>query len=544
MGSKKTNAELIAEMGAMRHRLEALEKKKGNERRSNYLLRIFIDALPNFGFSFDAEIRILKVLTGSQISEAHALEGRFLAEVLPHEDAEHLENALRKTFETGEAQHFDFIMSILTGRRWYRVKSSLVANQDRDEKIAVLLFQDVTNEKLAEGVLKYAQLELAQQAEELRQSQKMEALGTLAGGIAHDFNNILAPILGYSELLLGNAKFPSEEHAYLSTIFKNAERAKDLVSQILLFSRRGQTEKKVSDLRPIVRDVLWFARSTLPKTVFIKDEISAASTPVICDPSQMHQVLVNLCVNAGQAIPDIGEIKVTLENVELESVECVDGVKLSGRLVRFAITDNGMGMDPETLSHIFEPFFTTKAVGKGTGLGLSTVFGIIRDHDGGISVSSEPGKGTTFEILLPAAKDKIEEHADNLGHVQYQGSENILFVDDEEDIAALGKIVLEHQGYTVTTASDGQEALAILAASPDRFSLVVTDQTMPYMTGETLAHELRILRPDIPIILCTGHSETVTPESSKAAGISSYLYKPIAPNELERVVRKVLDQAK
>ncbi|MEE8395280.1 MAG: ATP-binding protein, partial [bacterium] len=379
--------------------------------------------------------------------------------------------------------------------------------------------------------------------EQLRQSQKMEALGTLAGGIAHDFNNILSPILGFSELLMAKAENPGQFHSYATEIFGSAQRAKELVAQILLFGRRALTEKNVTNLSPLVRDVVKFARSTLPKTISLQEEISTAEAHVFCDASQIHQVLLNLCVNVGQAIRGIGEIHVALGTVELDGFECFTGKLLSGKYVRIAVTDNGVGIDPETLGHIFEPFFTTKGVGEGTGLGLSTVFGIVADHGGGFGVSTELGKGTTFEVFLPLAGGAAEEPPAVANRVQDQGSGNILFVDDEEPIAKLGKISLERFGYTVTAAMDGRQALEIFAAAPAFFDLVVTDRTMPNMTGETLAQQLRKLRPDLPIILCTGHGEAISAESSEAIGIGSVLYKPIAPSELGRVVRELLDRA-
>ena len=380
--------------------------------------------------------------------------------------------------------------------------------------------------------------------EQLRQSQKMEALGTMAGGIAHDFNNILMPIIGFTDLLLENLEAESEEYSYLTTIAESAHRGAKLVSHILLFSRNSRTEKRVCDIVPVSKEVIKLMRSTLPITIAIEEKVSKDQAPVFCDPSQMHQVILNLCVNAGQAISGIGKIKIDLNTLDLNGFECFDGTKLFGRHVRLAVTDSGVGMNKETLSQIFDPFFTTKEVGKGTGLGLSTVFGIVHDHKGGIAVSSEPGKGTTFEVFLPFAESNIEKLPDTLGAVRAIGSENILFVDDEEAITKLGRIFLERLGYNVTAVSDGQQALEIFAANPERFNLVLTDQTMPNMTGETLAHELLNLRPDIPIILFTGHSGAISPERSKAIGISSFLYKPIAPKELGRVVREVLDQAK
>jgi len=311
----------------------------------------------------------------------------------------------------------------------------------------------------------------------------------------------------------------------------------------LLFSRNSKPTKSVFDLTTVAREVVKLVRSTIPSSIVIETKIPKNLMPVFCDLSQIHQVLMNLLVNASQAISGIGKIQVTVVTMQLQELDCF-GKKLSGNHIRLSVTDTGVGMDEEILGKIFDPFFTTKEVGKGTGLGLSTVFGIIQSHGGGICVSSEPGKGTTFEVFLPLAEGNLEKLPALPDLERATGSENILVVDDEEAITKLVRISLERFGYNVTLVSDGQQALEIFTENPERFNLVVTDQTMPNMTGETLAHELQNLRPDIPIILCTGHSEAISPESSRAIGISSFLYKPISAKELGRVVREVLDQAK
>lgn len=379
--------------------------------------------------------------------------------------------------------------------------------------------------------------------EQLRQSQKMEALGTLAGGIAHDFNNILTPILGYAEILQQYAEPNSKEMNYLGVINKSAFRAKELVSQILLFSRQAKSEKKISDLSPIVGDVINFMRSTLPKWITVRVEISEDLTPVLCNSSQLHQVLVNLCVNAGQAMPDSGELRITLKIVNLDGFKGIIGKPLSGKHVRIAVTDTGTGMNSGTLTHIFDPFFTTKEVGEGTGLGLSTVFGIVQEHSGGIRVTSQPGKGSTFEIFLPAVEQPVELTPASEITVS-TGDETIFYIDDEEPIATLGKIILEGYGYKVTIGLDSLKALKRFEENPNKFDLVLTDQGMPKLKGEHLAIKLRQIRPDIPIILITGHSKTMTPEKSKASGINALLRKPVEAKELGRIVRRVLDEAK
>ncbi len=386
--------------------------------------------------------------------------------------------------------------------------------------------------------------EIKKMEEPLRQLQKMVTLGLLAGGVAHDLNNILQPIIGFSDLLLEKFEVGSEEYIYLTTIAESAHRAKDLVSQIIAFSRRSQTDKGVHDVVQVVDEVIKLVRSALPASITLKENLSRESMPVFCDSSQIHQVLMNLCVNARQAIPDTGVIEIAVETTELENFQCIDGTKLFGSHVRLAVTDSGGGMDRETLSRIFNPLFTTKEAGKGTGFGLSTVFEIVQAHGGGITVCTEPGTGTTFEVLLPRSACNIEKLPNTPDPIRDHGTENILFVDDEAAITKLGEVFLGQGGYNVTAVSDGQRALQIFAANPEHFDLVVTDQTMPNMTGERLSYELLKIRSDIPIILCSGHIEAVRPECSKANGISSYLYKPVTPKEMRRVVREVLDQAK
>jgi PAS domain S-box-containing protein len=395
------------------------------------------------------------------------------------------------------------------------------------------------------GVTVIETTRLKEAEEQLRQSQKMEALGTLSGGIAHDFNNILYPIFIYANLLLEKYDADSEEYTDLKEITSAAQRAKDLVSQVLMFSRRSEGVKHVCDLVPVVNEAMKLLRAALPANITIKTKLSDGIVPVFCDSSQLYLVLVNICTNAGQAILGSGKVEIALDSLEVEGIVCFDGTEFHGNYCRLSVTDSGVGMDDETQAKIFDPFFTTREVGQGTGLGLSTAFGIVQDHGGGIKVSSEAEKGTTFEVFLPLAEGPVDKLPETRGSVQdYIGTEKILFVDDEKSIRNLGHDCLERSGYIVTDASDGQQAMEIFAANPDHFNLVVTDQIMPNMTGEELASALLKLRPDIPIIICTGHGATITPESNKALGISAFLQKPLAPTQLMRVVREVLDQAK
>ena len=516
--------------------LDVSERKRAEEalRESEEKLRAMADNSPAQMNLKDLEQRY--TLVNRQFEIVHGISskealGKKTEDLFPSAYTKKIVAQEKEVLRTGQTIEWELETPLPDGSKMTVINTKFPIRDDNNKITGVgTITTDISYRKALE--------------EQLRQSQKMEALGTLAGGIAHDFNNILYPIIGFSDLLLEKMEASSEEYLYLTHIAGSARRAKDLVSQILLFSRHSQTAKSVCDLVPVAKEVIKLMRSTLPKTISIKEEVSKNQATVFCDPSQIHQVLLNLCVNAGQAISGIGEIKTALETLEFEGFECFDGKKLFGKYVRLAVSDSGVGMDEETRSQIFDPFFTTREVGKGTGLGLSTVFGIIQNHGGGIAVSSEPGKGATFEIFLPLAEGNIEKLPDTPEPVRDFGSEHILFVDDEEAITKLGRISLERLGYKVTVVSDGPKALEIFTANPDRFNLVVTDQTMPNMTGETLAHELLKLRPDLPIILCTGHSEVISPESSKAIGITTFLYKPITPNELGRAVREVLHQAK
>lgn len=380
--------------------------------------------------------------------------------------------------------------------------------------------------------------------EKLRQSQKMEALGTLSGGIAHDFNNFLYPIIVNGKLLLENHKADSEEYALLDDIVNSALNAKDLVSQILIFGRGSDNIDRVHDFVSVADEAMKLLRPALPKTISIERQFPTSAIPVLCNSSQLYQVMVNLFNNAQQAISHQGEIKVTLDIVEIEGLECIHETLLNGTFARLMVADNGVGMDDETRAKMFDPFFTMRKLGQGTGLGLATVFGIVQSHGGGITVSSKLGSGTSIEVYLPLAEDAADEPLETAAGSQDDiSNENILFVDDNEQVRKSAQVCLERSGYSVTTVSDGQEALEVFLADPNHFNLVITDQTMAYMTGEDLSVELIKVRPEIPIIICTGHSEHITPDSISEMGIRAFLQKPTTPTQLRQVVREVLDES-
>ncbi len=381
----------------------------------------------------------------------------------------------------------------------------------------------------------------------LQQAQKMESLGTLAGGIAHDFNNILGAIIGYSELIeMFDVPEDSPIRSKLNEILGAAHRAKDLVQQILTFSRQTEQVRRPILLSPIVKETLKFLRASLPSTVKIKQHIDSETGIVLADPTQMHQVLMNLCTNAAHTMRETGGIlEVALTDVDLDARDASRYLDLvPGPFVKLKVKDTGHGMGSDVIERIFDPYFTTKNPGEGTGLGLAVVHGIVKNYGGAISVESALGKGTTFSVFLPGVQaEKAEERARTTAPLR-TGNERILFVDDEKALVDIGKGTLERLGYKTIGKTSSVEALETFRTQPDRFDLVITDQTMPNMTGVELAKELKRIRPDIPVILCTGLSQTVTPEKMKTAGICEFIKKPLGPYELAENVRKVLDQSK
>ncbi|MBF0231964.1 MAG: transporter substrate-binding domain-containing protein, partial [Desulfamplus sp.] len=353
---------------------------------------------------------------------------------------------------------------------------------------------------------------------QLQQAQKLEAIGILAGGISHDFNNILSPILGHAEILLDDIEQKSPLRDSLIEINRAALRAKELVKQILTFSRQGDTDIKLIKMQPIIKEALKLIRSTIPATIDIRQNIMSKCGPVMADPTQIHQIIMNLGTNAFHAMEDTGgELSVKLYEVELGEHDDLIHVEMPpGIYACLEISDTGTGMNPEIVTNIFNPFFTTKALGKGTGLGLSVVHGIVKSMNGAINVYSEPGKGTRFNIYIPVVKNSFQENFIQSSEPIPKGRGRILLVDDEESIAELEKRMLERIGYEVVSRVSSIEALEAFRSSPDKFDLVITDMAMPKMAGDKLATELIKIRHDIPILLCTGFSYDMEQEKKEA----------------------------
>jgi PAS domain S-box-containing protein len=376
----------------------------------------------------------------------------------------------------------------------------------------------------------------------LRQSHKMHELGALAGGIAHDFNNMLAAILGYTELVMEDMSRESLAWHRLQRVLTAGERAKDLVRQILTVSRQQEQQRLPVQLRPLLEEVLTLLRASLPVTIAIHPHLDAHVGTVLADPTQIYQVLMNLCINAEHAMRLRGGVlEVGLDEINVtEPTPVSAGVLLPGPYVRLTVRDTGHGIPAEILQRIFDPFFTTKAPEEGTGMGLPVVQGIMRSHDGAIHVSSLPDQGSTFILYFPRFHKSTEASATAVESVP-EGTERVLFVDDEESIARLGCMMLERLGYTVTISTSAPEALALFRAAPERFDLVITDHTMPTMTGATLAQEIRRLRPELPVIVCSGFSHTMNADKAQALGLAAFLLKPFLHRDLGLAVRRVLD---
>ena len=378
---------------------------------------------------------------------------------------------------------------------------------------------------------------------ELLNARKMESIGNLAGGIAHDFNNILSSIIGFTELALDDVEKGSNLEDNLQEVYTAGKRARDLVKQILAFARQSDEERKPIQVDTIAKEMLKLIRSTIPTTIEIKENIKSDSL-VMGNTSQVHQLFMNLCTNAAHAMEDAGGIlEVGLTDVKYtDQSSTLLGLK-TGNYAKIKVSDTGAGISPDIIDSIFEPYFTTKGVGEGTGMGLAMVHGIVETYGGEITVDSELGQGTTFSIYLPVTQ-KRKPYGQYEKDTLPSGTEHILLVDDELPIAKMGSQILERLGYRVTIRTSSFEALELFRSKPDEFDLVITDMTMPNMTGDELAMEMIARRFDIPVILCTGYSKKITAEKAAKIGIKAFAYKPVVKADLAKTVRKVLDEAK
>jgi len=433
-----------------------------------------------------------------------------------------MRDGLLVTSRTGKA-HFDIMIKSLGLDHEFNAKGHLVH------------IQDITQRRMAEAALR-------ERERQLRQAQKMEAIGTLAGGIAHDFNNILTPILGYAELAIDRCEQDVEMRDFMDEILNSSCRAKELVSQILIFSRQTESSTEPIRITSIVKEVMKQQRTSIPDSIEVTVGIKTDRDLVLANPTQIHQILTNLCSNAVHVMREAGGmLDVRMSSFVLGYRHRREFPQLEhGRYLRLSVRDTGTGMDQATAERVFDPFFTTKASGEGTGMGLAVTHGIVTSLGGGISLETELGKGTVFHVVLPTIEETPEKLTETTAPLP-SGTERILFVDDEPVITRLAARMLESLGYDPSVAGDGVKALEMFEQNPDRFDLVITDQVMPEMTGSELVDRLLAMRPNLPIILCTGFSDKMSAEQAMAAGVREYVMKPIARRDLAEAIRRALD---
>jgi PAS domain S-box-containing protein len=515
-------------------RLEAEEALLNSEKRLNDILKtvnliaVSLDDKGDITFCNDFFLR----LTGWKREEV--LDKSWFETFIPPDIRKDLwHGVFMKAIDTGDlpAHYQNEIITKHGERRLVNWSNIIFHDAKKDAIVLTSIGEDITERQKLEG--------------RIQQAQKMESIGNLAGGIAHDFNNLLAPIIGMTELLLEDLAPDSLQHENAKEILKAGDRCRDLVAQILAFSR--QTENKMIPVRvqTILKEVLKLSRSTIPSNIEIAQDLQSDCSLVIADPTQLHQVAMNLITNAYHAVePTGGQITVRLRETEIDSdASAANGLK-QGRYAMLTISDTGCGIDPSIRDKIFMPYFTTKEQSKGTGFGLAVAYGIVKDHNGDIEVQSDVGKGAAFNVYLPVMEKSPEEMAPERLKSDETGTERILLVDDEAQIISFTRQMLERLGYRVTARTSSMEALEAFRANPGGFELVLTDMAMPNMTGDQLARELISIRSNIPVIICTGFSTRINKEKSKDIGIKGFLMKPIIKAEMAQLVRKVLDEAK
>ena len=453
------------------------------------------------------------------------------------DDIGRVEEGLRQSLTGGKGFAIDLRMKVKSGGwKWVSTRGKATDKDPEGRTLRMVgTLTDISERKQAEDERKKMQAQL-------QQAQKMETIGTLAGGIAHDFNNILAVILGYAEMVRESLPAGSMVANDIDQVVKASHRAKELVKQILAFSRQDETERIPLQPSFIIKEASKMLRSSLPVTIDIRMDIDPDSGLVMADPTQIHQILMNLCTNAYHAMEETGgELCISLkrENPSLEDFANERHLQ-TGDFLRLSIADTGSGIAPEIRERIFEPYFTTKEVGKGTGMGLSIIHGIVKSYGGLVSCHSQPGQGTVFHVYLPTITDGVFFEKNQSDQIQF-GSEHILFIDDERIVADMSRSMLERLGYRVTVKTNSMDALVIFQNQPEEFDLVITDQTMPDMTGSDLARRMLQIRPGMPIILCTGYSSLITEEKARSFGIQGFALKPLAKKDIAVLIRKVLD---
>ncbi|MCL7489375.1 MAG: response regulator [Desulfobulbaceae bacterium] len=516
-----------------------MKKTDATLRQQTLLLQTIIESLPHPFYVVDVKDYSI-VLANAALGPVDSWQGKTCHQVTHHRDfpcsGEEDICPMAHVLRTGEPVTVEHIHYNAQGEQRLVEVSGYPVFDDSGEIAQMIEYsKDITEVKKAEE-------ERVQLEDKLRQAQKMEAIGTLAGGIAHDFNNILTAIIGYGEMVKDTIPEGAEARQDIDQVLKAGQRAKDLVQHILTFSRQSQKEYGPIQVHLVVKEALKLLRATIPTTIEIRENIDPRCGSIISEPTAIHQIVMNLCTNACHVMENTGgTMEVTLAPVTLSREETMNHPDVeTGPYIRLSVRDTGTGIDPSTLGRIFEPYFTTKKQGEGTGMGLAVLHGIVTGHRGMINVESTLGKGAVFHVYLPRA-DTDSAYELTREEVVPGGEESILLVDDETAVAEMEHRMLKRLGYRVTSRVSSIEALHAFRENPARFDLVITDQTMPQMTGAELAIQILKIRPDIPIILCTGYSKHINENNAKALGIRAFIMKPLLKSEIAGLIRNVLD---
>ena len=527
-------------IGAVQNIQDITEKKnvENRLRQSEKRFRDLFDSISDLLYTQDLEGRFLSVnramahifgyteeeFIGKKASEFMKPEAR------PLFKTEYLEKIKSTGYHDGISVYY-----AKDGRKIYiEYRSRLVSPSEGQAHISGS-GRDVTERITAEREIENLQ-------EQMIQARKMEAVGTLSGGIAHDFNNILGIIMGYTDLSLADIPPENPVRKNLEKVKTASLRAREVVKQLLSFSRKTEQKRIPLDVGPLLDESLKLLRPSIPSNINITTQIAKALPAISANPTQIHQLIINLCSNAAHAMNENGgELNISIDTIIIDRVQTLLHHELKeGEYIHLTVRDTGQGMTPDLMERIFDPYFTTKEVGKGTGMGLSVVHGIVKAHEGAITVDSEPGKGSSFQVFFPVIRETPVHEEKPTGQIPH-GTEQILLVDDEEFLLEIGSELLTKLGYQVTARIDPLDALELFRANPEQFDLVITDMTMPGITGEKLAKELLRIRPDIPVILCTGFSERMTEKETAALGIRKYLEKPVNLSQMANAIRQVLD---
>ncbi len=521
---------LRREVGALRAEIELFRSAETELRDTEQRLRALVQQAPIVVFAIDRD----GIFT---LSEGHGLEilglkpgqvvGQSAYEI--YRDVPRIVDNVRRCL-AGEQINDVVVVGDLVFESIYTPRKDAYGFVSGVSGVAWDVTQRVRAEAAAKGL-----------ETQLLQAQKIETIGTLAGGIAHDFNNILSPIIGYTEIAMEQLRPDDPARADLEQVMNASQRAKELVRQILIFARGGSQERKPTQLHLVIQEALRLIRSTMPSTIEISQRIANRGDTVVADPAQMHQVIMNLCTNAAHAMRESGGVlRVELEREDVhDSVETRAAGLKPGSYVVLTVRDQGVGMDESTMARVFEPFFTTKKSGEGTGLGLSVVHGVVRSHGGAVTVESAVGQGSTFRVFLPSAPSSTDEaSSDANAEMQGQG-EHVLVVDDEPDVARLLERMLLARGYRVTAFTSSEEALAAFRNQPEQFHVVITDHTMPRMTGIELARQVKAASPHIPVVLTTGYGDKLA-SAPVGTGVDAVAGKPFDGARLAQTLRQVL----